>query len=194
MYPLPHPSPHKPPATSLIDCFAKTQILSTGQVPLSAPLRGLGVPEPELLTPSGHVQVKRTLQLPRAPHVFALGDVADTGDQKAARPAWPQAHVIAENVWRLHMHKSAGRAGEPELMEHRPLPAGIRMSLGFVSASLLWLSWLDTRIEGAVSFPGTQYHLPQPAVGEAGCGANVQSEKRRGDRLGSHEPVGDARP
>ena len=35
------------------------------------------------------------------PHVFAIGDIADTGANKAARPGFAQAEIVARNIARL---------------------------------------------------------------------------------------------
>lgn len=101
--------------------------MCTGQQPLSAPLLALSA---DILTASGHARVLPTMQLadPRFAHIFALGDVADTGAQKSARAAFKQGLVASENIWRVH-RKEAGA-----LAEYKPESAGIHMSLGFVSS------------------------------------------------------------
>lgn len=82
----------------------------------------------------------------RFPHVFALGDVAETGGQKSALAGFMQAMVAAENVWRLH-HGAPPRTEGPvpidaELMPYVPMPAEIHLTLGFVSASsFVWGAW-----------------------------------------------------
>ncbi|CAK9782267.1 FAD/NAD(P)-binding domain-containing protein [Cutaneotrichosporon oleaginosum] len=71
-------------------------ILATGQTPnneLVATLPG------ELINPdNGFIRVNPTLQLPGYPHIFAVGDIADTGAHKAARPGAAQAAVLTKNV------------------------------------------------------------------------------------------------
>jgi len=74
------------------------------------------------------VRVQRTLQISDTayPNIFAVGDVADTGAHKAARPALRQAPVVVENI--EHMTKD-----EPlERYEIAEGPA-IHLSLGIVS-------------------------------------------------------------
>jgi NADH dehydrogenase FAD-containing subunit len=100
------------------------KIRATGHTPISAPLRTLA---PECLTPDGYISVRRTLQLadPAYRTVFAIGDVADTQNQKAARRAVQHAHVVAENIARL----AAGNS-DTALSEYSQVPWRICMSLG----------------------------------------------------------------
>jgi apoptosis-inducing factor 2 len=80
------------------------QYLCTGAVPLSAPLESLS---PDAIDPlTKFVKVKPTLQIDGEssipyPNVFAIGDVADTGAHKAARPGVAQAQVVATNIERM---------------------------------------------------------------------------------------------
>lgn len=62
-----------------------TQIVCTGQTPQSDILRSLS---PESIDNKGFIRTLKTLQIDdkRYPNVFAIGDVADTGAHKAARP------------------------------------------------------------------------------------------------------------
>lgn len=82
--------------------------------------------------------MKPTLQVdaPDLPKIFALGDVADTGAHKAARPGSAQAGVVARNIEKLIL---AGKS-EPEtkLDEYHADSAGIHLSLGLVSFFLPW--------------------------------------------------------
>ncbi|KAJ8076640.1 hypothetical protein PM082_001063 [Marasmius tenuissimus] len=78
-------------------------ILTTGSVvPLSSPLQTLS---PESIDPvTKYIKVKPTLQIDcLAPYdnVFAIGDVADTGAHKAARPGGVQAEIVARNIGML---------------------------------------------------------------------------------------------
>ncbi|CAD0024563.1 unnamed protein product [Aureobasidium pullulans] len=80
---------------------------------------------PETIDDAGFVRVQRTLQISDTayPNIFAVGDVADTGAHKAARPALRQAPVVVENI--EHMTKD-----EPlERYEIAEGPA-IHLSLG----------------------------------------------------------------
>ncbi|KAI0050109.1 FAD/NAD-P-binding domain-containing protein [Auriscalpium vulgare] len=102
-------------------------ILATGQTPLSEPLRSLSA---SVIGPKGFVSVKPTLQIAddAFPNVFAVGDVADTTNQKAARPGSKHAEVVAENI-------AALVAGHGATTTYEPAGFGIHMSLGLVSAS-----------------------------------------------------------
>ena len=77
--------------------------------------------------------MRPTLQLtdPAYQNVFAIGDVADTKNQKSARRAVQHAHVVAENIARL----AAGGA-DAELSEYSQVPWRICLSLGLVSRRL----------------------------------------------------------
>ncbi|KAA1473325.1 FAD/NAD-P-binding domain-containing protein [Dentipellis sp. KUC8613] len=99
-------------------------IMAVGQTPLSAPLKTLS---PASITERGYIAVQRTLQIadPAYPHVFALGDVADTTHAKAARPAMQQAEVVAANIRKLEDGASAD-----ELSRYTDTPRGIHLSLG----------------------------------------------------------------
>lgn len=63
----------------------RIQIVCTGQVPQSGLLQTLS---PSSINEAGFIRVRDTLQVqdPALPNVFAIGDVADTGAAKAARP------------------------------------------------------------------------------------------------------------
>ncbi|CAL3972305.1 hypothetical protein PZA11_004548 [Diplocarpon coronariae] len=97
-------------------------IVATGQTPQSEIVRQLS---PQSVDKNHFVKVKKTLQLvdERFPNVFAIGDVADTGAHKAARPAARQASLVAENI----AHSVAGEPLEEyEILE----PPAIHMTLG----------------------------------------------------------------
>ncbi|GFZ45347.1 hypothetical protein JCM24511_03073 [Saitozyma sp. JCM 24511] len=101
-------------------------ITATGQTPNTAFLSTLSPTSPSgLLTPSGFVRVLPTLQLADGayPHIFALGDVADSGAHKAARPGGAQAVVMAKNVVAL----LDGKQPEEKIVVS---PPAIHMSLG----------------------------------------------------------------
>jgi NADH dehydrogenase FAD-containing subunit len=99
-------------------------IHATGHTPISAPLRTLA---PECITSDGFISVRPTLQLADIayPNVFAIGDVADTKNQKAARRAVQHAHVVAENIALLATGNS-----DAALSEYSQVPWRICMSLG----------------------------------------------------------------
>jgi NADH dehydrogenase FAD-containing subunit len=106
-------------------------ILATGQRPNNGLIAGLDPSSPgSLINPeNGYVRVRPTLQLqdPKYSHIFAIGDIADTGVQKAARPGIGQAAVVAKNV------KAMIDGQEPQETYARN-PAGIHMTLGMVGA------------------------------------------------------------
>ncbi|KAF5357336.1 hypothetical protein D9758_005941 [Tetrapyrgos nigripes] len=96
-------------------------VLCTSATPSSSPLRTL---VPEAIHPdTGYIRVKPTMQIdtsrlptavnghiPKADpsflsHIFAIGDVADTGAHKAARPGYFQADVAARNIAKMIAHK-----------------------------------------------------------------------------------------
>ena len=62
-----------------------------------------------------------------APNIFAVGDIAATGANKAARPGIAQAKVVARNIRRL----IDGKAEELETYTFDP--PGIHLTLGIVS-------------------------------------------------------------
>lgn len=109
-------------------------ILATGQTPNNQFLRGLASPESDsalpltdtLVNPSnGFIRVQPTLQFrdARFPHLFAVGDIADSGAHKAARPGAVQAAMVAKNIADL----VAGRAPSETIAV---APAGIHLTLG----------------------------------------------------------------
>lgn len=64
-------------------------------------------------------------------NMFAVGDIADTGAQKAARPGSIQAAVVAKNILAL----IEGRAAENTFVKG---PGAIHLTLGMVSQSTLY--------------------------------------------------------
>ena len=69
-------------------------------------------------------------QDPKYPNLFAVGDIADTGVRKAARPGAAQAAVVAKNIQAL----IEGRTPEEK---YPRIPAAIHITLGLVSGSSL---------------------------------------------------------
>ncbi|KAJ7633470.1 FAD/NAD-P-binding domain-containing protein [Mycena polygramma] len=97
-----------------------------GAVPLSGPL--LSLSPSSIDAASGFILVKPTLQLvdPAFPNVFAIGDVAATGANKAAAPGFAQAAVATENIVTMIERRSA-RA------EYAPSIPGIHLAIGLHS-------------------------------------------------------------
>ncbi len=107
------------------------QIVCIGAVPLSAPLLALS---PSSVDPqTKYIKVKPTLQIADSNYanVFAIGDVADTGAHKAARPGMSQAKVASHNIEMLIKGKNS------DLQTYYADTPGIGLSLGFVSSSAL---------------------------------------------------------
>ncbi|KAJ5909231.1 hypothetical protein N7495_001913 [Penicillium taxi] len=79
-------------------------ILATGQTPnnkLVANLKSSSPDAPTILNPeNGYIRIRPTMQLldEKFSNLFAVGDIADTGAQKAARPGVAQASVVAKNI------------------------------------------------------------------------------------------------
>lgn len=118
------------------DCLVQC----TGTVPLSKPLSYLS---PASINDWGFVKVKPTMQIQdeHFPKVFSLGDVADTGAHKAARPAYEQAPVVEKNIRKImaweHERQREYR-GEPLDLVHYKVPGhGIHLALG-LSESVLF--------------------------------------------------------
>lgn len=92
-------------------------------------------PAESLVNPqNGFIRVRPTLQFrdPKYPNLFAVGDIADTGAHKAARPGAAQATVVAKNVLAL----IAGREPEDKIVVD---PPAIHLTLGLVSLPLVML-------------------------------------------------------
>ncbi|KAL2840370.1 hypothetical protein BJX68DRAFT_246743 [Aspergillus pseudodeflectus] len=116
-------------------------ILATGQTPNTELLNSLppststsppsssSQPEESLLNPdNGFIRIRPTLQFQDKayPHLFAVGDIADTGLRKAARPGAVQAGIAARNINAL----IRGEDRDRPLEEFPRQPAGIHLSLG----------------------------------------------------------------
>ncbi|OKL64231.1 hypothetical protein UA08_00706 [Talaromyces atroroseus] len=102
-------------------------ILATGQTPNNSLIKDLTPSGTEsLINPeNGFIRIRPTMQFldKKYPNLFAVGDIADTGLHKAARPGSAQAAVVAKNIQAL----VEGR--EPQ--EHFSWsPRAIHLSLG----------------------------------------------------------------
>lgn len=80
---------------------------------------------PDSIQSDGFIQTRRTLQISNqeASHIFAVGDIANTGAPKAARPGAKQAALVAENIEHLQQ-------GEPLSLYELTDPAAIHLTLG----------------------------------------------------------------
>jgi NADH dehydrogenase FAD-containing subunit len=107
-------------------------ILATGQTPNNQLVAGLepSTPEgPSVINPdNGFIRVRPTMQFldDKYSNMFAVGDIADTGAQKAARPGAAQAAVVAKNIQAL----IEGRDPEERFVKG---PGAIHITLGMVS-------------------------------------------------------------
>ncbi|SGY85969.1 BQ5605_C009g05792 [Microbotryum silenes-dioicae] len=117
----------------------KQVIESTGQTPNSAYLASFA---PSTLTPSKYVRVTSALQVDAqgvedeevkkvAGRIFAVGDIADSGAPKAARPGIAQATIVANNIAKL---VAGEEASSFEARTYHPNPAAIHLTLGFAES------------------------------------------------------------
>lgn len=118
-------------------------ILATGQTPNNHLIRDLAPSANEPLTnpDNGFIRIRPTMQFRDCeyPHLFAVGDIADTGLRKAARPGSAQAAVVARNIQAL----IEGRSPEEAFPR---MPAAIHLTLGMASIPpLIGESTVDTR-------------------------------------------------
>ncbi|KAI1171278.1 FAD/NAD(P)-binding domain-containing protein [Nemania sp. FL0916] len=106
---------------------ADVVIPATGQTPNTQFLSTLTASSSDsLINPAnGFIRVKPTLQFQddKYPRLFALGDVADSGAHKAARPGGGQAQVVAKNIVAMIEGREAAEKIEIE-------PPAIHMTLG----------------------------------------------------------------
>lgn len=104
-------------------------VLATGQKPNSDLVADLEFAAPgTIINPqNGYIRVRPTLQFANEafPRLFAVGDIADTGSHKAARPGVAQAAVLAKNVQAL----IEGREPKESFVVS---PPAIHLSLGIV--------------------------------------------------------------
>lgn len=107
-------------------------ILATGQTPNNQLVADLKSSHPDgksVVNPdNGFIRVRPTMQLldEQYSNLFAVGDIADTGAQKAARPGSAQAAVVAKNIQAL----IEGRAAEDTFVKG---PGAIHLTLGMVT-------------------------------------------------------------
>lgn len=107
------------------------KIPCTGQSPNSQVVSSLS---PESISKeTGRILVKPNLQLQSTagyfPHIFAVGDVAETGGPKMARAGYFQADVVANNIVGLIENRAPLRVYKP----NRMVEGSLKLSLGRVS-------------------------------------------------------------
>lgn len=104
-------------------------IMATGQMPNNTLVKDLPPSDESIVNPdNGFIHIRPTMQFqdPNYSHLFAVGDIADTGVRKAARPGAAQAAVVARNIQALIENRT------PEEQYPR-VPAAIHITLGMVS-------------------------------------------------------------
>ncbi|OQD68739.1 hypothetical protein PENDEC_c031G06450 [Penicillium decumbens] len=109
--------------------FTEFVILATGQTPnnqLVSELKPSEISGPSIINPdNGFIRIRPTMQFldEKYSNLFAVGDIADTGVQKAARPGLAQAAVVAKNIQAL----IEGRKPEGTFVKG---PGAIHLTLG----------------------------------------------------------------
>lgn len=124
----------KPPTTIKLqngtELTADLVIPAVGQTPNNQFLSSLPLTSPDsLINPAnGFIRVRPTLQFrdPQYPHLYAVGDIADSGAHKAARPGVGQAQAVAKNVLAM----VEGLLPDENVVVG---PAAIHLTLGLVS-------------------------------------------------------------
>lgn len=109
-----------------------SQIRCTGQKAASEVIADLS---PDSISPSGgYIKVKNTLQIAddRFGHIYAAGDVADSGAPKNGRSATAQAAFVSDNILRAVQ-------GRPPLVYRTDylMEGGIELTLGLVSSPII---------------------------------------------------------
>lgn len=100
-------------------------------------------------------------QDPKYPNLFALGDIADTGLRKAARPGGPQAAAVAKNIQAMIEGKKPEEA-------FPPFPMAIHITLGLVCLLFHYLVsavWRDANSSTAQKY-NIVFRNPNPAEGQ----------------------------
>lgn len=155
-------------------------VQATGQKANNEFLQGLdeGTTEEEkgrVINPRNRfVRVKKTMQFADerfSDFMFAVGDIADSGAHKAARPGMGQAAVAARNVVKLI---EGGKAEDLESVEVQP--AAIHLTLGLVI-----FPPCDDVLEGEslLTFCGgidQEHHLPESQPGCWSDGTDIHVE------------------
>lgn len=123
-------TPFKVQLTNGTELTTDFVIMATGQTPNNQLVKDLPPSAATSITnpDNGFIRIRPTMQFqdPNYSHLFAVGDIADTGVRKAARPGAAQAGVVARNIQTL----IEGRTPE-EAFERAP--GAIHITLGLVS-------------------------------------------------------------
>ncbi|KAJ9117655.1 hypothetical protein QFC24_006369 [Naganishia onofrii] len=106
------------------------QILAIGQRPNHELLSSV---EPTLLSSENSLKVLPTLQLdhPDWSHVFAIGDVAQTGAVKVGYMALAQADIASSNI--VELVQCGGRGSERNLKSYEPAKPEIKVTVGLTT-------------------------------------------------------------
>ncbi|OJJ78538.1 uncharacterized protein ASPGLDRAFT_138727 [Aspergillus glaucus CBS 516.65] len=120
-------TPFKVQLTNGTELTTDFVIMATGQTPNNQLVKDLPPSAATSITnpDNGFIRIRPTMQFqdPNYSHLFAVGDIADTGVRKAARPGAAQAGVVARNIQTL----IEGRTPE-EAFERAP--GAIHITLG----------------------------------------------------------------
>ncbi|EFI27389.1 hypothetical protein CC1G_14860 [Coprinopsis cinerea okayama7 len=119
------------------------------------------------LTPTGHVKVKPTLQLPDHPRIFAAGDIIDWKEQKQAAKAPAHGAVVASNILTL-------LNGTGELVPYKGSTEIIVVTFGRGGGSAYfdflwglifgdWFAWLLKSRGLLIEMTRSQYGLAAPS-------------------------------
>ncbi|KAL3457988.1 hypothetical protein BJX64DRAFT_237690 [Aspergillus heterothallicus] len=169
-------------------------ILATGQTPNTELLTSLPAsPSQEsspqttthspLLNPlNGFIRIRPTMQFqdPQYPHLFAVGDIADTGLRKAARPGSMQAGVVARNINALIRGAKGSSEAEGKLEEFPRQPAGIHLTLGLVGFVLVVIQKYNVLFRN----PDTAAGQTEPSVTKRDDGREDMGVEAWWERLG----------
>lgn len=133
-------------------------IPATGQKPNNQLVSSLPSSTTEgLVNPAnGFLRIRKTLQLhdPAYDHIFAVGDIADTGLHKAARPGGAQAKAVAKNV--LSMIE-----GQQPTAHFEHSVRAIHLSLGLVSGMYHAVLCFECFANLECRLTEAQHHIPQ---------------------------------
>lgn len=168
---------------------AEFVILATGQTPnnqLVADLKPSTPGAPSIVNPdNGYIRVRPTMQFldEKYGNMFAVGDIADTGAQKAARPGAAQAAVVAKNIVSLI-------EGETPQEKFVKGPGAIHITLGMVSELSYFLDCAVTPLWAAVAntfgfLAEIQYDFPQ----SESCGKSNRAVDFGKTRVSRHSPI-----
>jgi len=115
----------------MVDQTLTAQLATTGPKPVTSFVASLGK---DILTPSGFIQVKPTLQIEGYPHIFAGGDAIQWNEQKSARKAFQHALTIFTNLQALLKDPNTA-----VLKEYKTPPEALMLTNGKVRCMVAWV-------------------------------------------------------